>query len=424
MARPKSANSIIRNAKKDRVVETHTTDVASGMILPNQSGDHSGGIVRETPTKNIDIANKKYVDDEIDGDIATHAAIADAHQDLVTILDGTTINFSIAGQQITAETIDGAIDHNALLNYVADEHIDWTGTNENFQTIGAANIAGNLSLGSFGNNPRNNFNLNMFGASAGADIIRVNSTINDRGAFISLIRAKGVVTNLTPVTVGAQLGKLIFAGFDSDEDVRTAAEISSFTTAVDGTKVEGDIRFRTWINNVRGDRLIVQNNGDIEIFTGDLLFTGSGTGLLYANISATDNTTETAIATAGTAVQVLIFDTNGPNNNLTPDHTNDHITVVKAGNYMLTCSVTLNSVVGAGSRVQLTGQKNNGASLLAGIHSDRNVGGGGVESGAMTMNGIVTLAANDTVEIWIENETNTQNYTVEDISLSLVQVGG
>ena len=74
--------------------------------------------------------------------------------------------------------------------------------------------------------------------------------------------------------------------------------------------------------------------------------------------------------------------------------------------------------------MELTGQKNNGATLLTGIHSDRNVGGGGVESGAMTMSGIVTLAVNDTVEIWVENETNTQNYTVEDISLSLKQIGG
>lgn len=34
----------------------------------------------------------------------------------VTVLDGTTINFTLNGQQITAETIDGAIDHDALLN--------------------------------------------------------------------------------------------------------------------------------------------------------------------------------------------------------------------------------------------------------------------------------------------------------------------
>jgi len=34
------------------------------------------------------------------------------------------------------------------------------------------------------------------------------------------------------------------------------------------------------------------------------------------------------------------------------------------------------------------------------------------------------LAINDTIEAWISNETNTQNYIVEDITLSLVKIGG
>jgi hypothetical protein len=38
------------------------------------------------------------------------------------------------------------------------------------------------------------------------------------------------------------------------------------------------------------------------------------------------------------------------------------------------------------------------------------------------MSGIVTLAASDTVEVWIENETNTQNYIVEDIDLSVMRL--
>ena len=64
MARPPSANSIIANAKKgSRVVETHA-DIASGMILPNNSGDHSKGIKRDVPINDYDLSNKKYVDDE------------------------------------------------------------------------------------------------------------------------------------------------------------------------------------------------------------------------------------------------------------------------------------------------------------------------------------------------------------------------
>ena len=62
MARPPSAESIIRNTKKDeRVVETHA-DVASDMILPNNSGEHTKGIKRDVPINDYDLVNKKYID--------------------------------------------------------------------------------------------------------------------------------------------------------------------------------------------------------------------------------------------------------------------------------------------------------------------------------------------------------------------------
>ena len=64
MARPPSANSIIRNLKKEKRSFEPKTPIASEMYLPNQSGDHSSGIVLTTPTIDSDIANKKYVDDE------------------------------------------------------------------------------------------------------------------------------------------------------------------------------------------------------------------------------------------------------------------------------------------------------------------------------------------------------------------------
>ena len=41
--------------------------VSKEMFLPNLSGDHSKGNVRQTPVNPTDIANKKYVDDNIGG---------------------------------------------------------------------------------------------------------------------------------------------------------------------------------------------------------------------------------------------------------------------------------------------------------------------------------------------------------------------
>ena len=43
---------------------------------------------------------------------------------------------------------------------------------------------------------------------------------------------------------------------------------------------------------------------------------------------------------------------------------------------------------------------------------------------SISLSGIATLAVGDTVEVWIQNETGTNDVIVEDISLSIVQVGG
>jgi len=155
---------------------------------------------------------------------------------------------------------------------------------------------------------------------------------------------------------------------------------------------------------------------------GKVLYYGAA-GLAYGEISALDNSTETTISVAGTKVQVTIFDTNGASNNTTPDHTNDHITITKAGHYFVAVSATVNSIAGAASRFEITVQKNNGSGAII-PHVDRDLAGGGGESGVISMSGIADLAVNDTVEVWIENETNTQNYIVEDISLALIQIGG
>jgi hypothetical protein len=142
---------------------------------------------------------------------------------------------------------------------------------------------------------------------------------------------------------------------------------------------------------------------------------------MYSGISVVDNAVVTAIGVMGTAVQVTVFDTNSPSNGITPDHTNDHITIPAGGtgDYMIWVSATVNSVAGPGSRFEMTVQKNNGTSNVGALHCDRNLGGGGTESGVVSMSGIATLTAADTLEVWIENETGTENYVVQNIDLSI-----
>ena len=41
------------------------TPIASDMFLPNHSGDHQAGRMNRTPTNDLDLVNKEYVDDNI-----------------------------------------------------------------------------------------------------------------------------------------------------------------------------------------------------------------------------------------------------------------------------------------------------------------------------------------------------------------------
>lgn len=109
MAKQTKTTRVLRNLKKQSFEPK--TPIASEMFLPNLSGDHSKGNVRTTPTQDLNIPNKKYVDD-------LHAAID--HTSILNI--GTNAHTAI-------DT------HIALVN----EHINWTNTTANFITSGNAN---------------------------------------------------------------------------------------------------------------------------------------------------------------------------------------------------------------------------------------------------------------------------------------------
>jgi hypothetical protein len=159
--------------------------------------------------------------------------------------------------------------------------------------------------------------------------------------------------------------------------------------------------------------------------TGDVVFVG-GAGLCFAEISAYDAADTLTIAASGIAnkVQVTSFDTNGVSNNMTPDHTNDHITVDVAGMYLCTVSLAALSAAGTGFELGVAVYKNNGATLFQNCHAHHDLAGGGGDTGSTPLSGILDLAASDTIEVWVWNENNTTDVVIEDITLSLVQIGG
>lgn len=160
--------------------------------------------------------------------------------------------------------------------------------------------------------------------------------------------------------------------------------------------------------------------------SGDTVFSGNA-GLIFGEIFAMNAGEDVEIDGAGevSKEQVTAFDNNGESHLMLPDHTNDHIIVIKPGHYLCTVSIHLDSQAGSAAKFGFALYKNNGATQFSNIHGHRNMpAGAGGNSGAITMTGILDLVVNDTIEIWAWNEDNAQDITVDDITLSLVQIGG
>jgi len=165
---------------------------------------------------------------------------------------------------------------------------------------------------------------------------------------------------------------------------------------------------------------------DTEILNNvDFYFVNSGSGLPTGEISTKDNATTTTFSGTGAAnkTQITVFSVNGESNLVTPDHTNDHLTIVKAGLYKAECNITVASTVAVSSVIGIEIYKNNGATGFDNCHANRSLSGT-ADTGAFSFGGNIRLAINDTIEVWIWNDTNTNAVLVSDITLNLLQIGG
>ena len=180
----------------------------------------------------------------------------------------------------------------------------------------------------------------------------------------------------------------------------------------------------SWPQTDGGTGHVLQTNG-----AGVLSFTaiaaGSSPSTGYGSIYADSNATTTTFSGASTdwtnKVQVTVFDTNGASSSgVTPDHTNDHVTVSNAGPYLLHASISFSG--GSSDTLSFAFFKNNGATQL-GNRTTRKLGTGG-DVGACDISAAVDLSASDTVELWVQNESDTDAITIQDINFEVVGLTG
>jgi len=130
----------------------------------------------------------------------------------------------------------------------------------------------------------------------------------------------------------------------------------------------------------------------------------------YGEISVNNNAVVTTINTVNVFEQITVFDTDGLKRFLTPDHTNDHITVDVTGIYRVEASVSLTTSAG-NKTLQFKIRKNNGTTDFNNTLSERKMGTAG-DMGHTSSTGLITLNAGDTVELWVANISDSSNVTI------------
>jgi hypothetical protein len=204
---------------------------------------------------------------------------------------------------------------------------------------------------------------------------------------------------------------------------------------VDGSTLYWDAANSAWISMTAifyddGRDTIAIGDGGTTDYTefepdGAILFKGEA-GLAFGEMYiAKENTTATTITVQNTWYQVTQFDNNGQSNNVTPDYTNDHILITNAGRYLITISACVKTAgAGLASMFEFQVYKNNGATAFSNLATCRNLAGGGGDAGSISISGMMDLAVNDTIELWVRNTSNTSDIIFKEANITITQVAG
>ena len=154
------------------------------------------------------------------------------------------------------------------------------------------------------------------------------------------------------------------------------------------------------------------------VVTGDIIPTGAGSGLAYGGIAAYSNTTATASPGAEqyTIVQG-IYDEASPVNAVAADYTAGTLTVTNAGVYLVNVSVAFFGQ--NGDTVDFSIFKD--GSKISSLHVTRKLGSNDV--GVISISGLLEMAASGYIDLRCESYGG-DSVTVDDVNMSLVQVGG
>ena len=417
MARPKSANSILKSFKKQQFEPK--TPIATDMYLPNHSGDHSKGLVRTTPTQETEIPNKKYVDDAIDTDITTHTAITDAHHAKYTDAEAVSaVATDDAYLKNTGDTGTGdyTLDGSVTINEAGASKDFRVETLNNPNMIFVDGSEDKLHLNSDNTSLTGIANFNLYGN--GPKLAMIDDT---NGIHYGFGSAGGIfqvtqVTNNGSTTTGA--GQ--FFAMDTSKVI-----INRSKANIDFT-VNGDTTADLFYVDAADENITIGGKDTLCLNVdkdGDTYWIGDGSGIpfghMYTNttIAVTLTDQNTWYELDGTQAW-----TGGQENLCT--FTDPEIDVTKAGRYEIiwTLSTDFSATPGAAQQIEY-GIMINGTIQNPG-QAHRTLANS-TDTGHCSGVAILDLAAGDDVSLGARNTTSAGKILhIEHGNLSVKQIGG
>jgi len=142
---------------------------------------------------------------------------------------------------------------------------------------------------------------------------------------------------------------------------------------------------------------------------------GFGDITAYAEIYVSDGSTpQSSLDT--TPVKLTGFAADGESYRATPDHTDDSITIEKAGTYLVELHVSFSGSVSATFEMHV---RVNAVEKFPGIHRKMNTAG---DAGSAAASGLLVLAQGDVVTIYVEADAGSKAVTIIDASMCVSRI--
>lgn len=195
----------------------------------------------------------------------------------------------------------------------------------------------------------------------------------------------------------------------------TPEEVKSFLRGFGEVKIFHDRL--TSIGPASDPDLLDWSAGRLQV-KGDLIG-----NMIYADMYLAGAPNNISVNAQDTWIQITSFNADGESNSIIPDHTNDHITISETGKYFCVMSIAASSQQSNSYQYQV--KANDGEMSFSNLTITRDLPVAGA-IGAQPISGIISLTADDTVEIWVQRKDGgavSRTLTIDQINLSLIMIG-